>query len=374
MPPAREPGKPQLRSGFFLSLCACGPRRAAVLTRSRCAPYRAPDPGRRCRSALRGAQAACAAPLLPVRRRAAAPPPRARAAATGASAGSKRPRTRDPAISPHAHAPSLARALLAHAARPAEDGAPAAASRRALLAAAVAAPLLPAAAAMAAPNGTATRSLQYDTLAFRFNFPTRTASGREVPLEYSRKPERYSSAAPLTADARQRIVTELVSLGEGITVGVIVGPASGGLRERNIAEWTPREVANTVLADRSAARNTQGQRVPLATLQTVDAKTRGGQTYWVYETTQQVGRRVDGEEGLREFGGGRRSTVTTSFTRAGIAQSVRPQQRHVPAEPVRHGGPRQRGGRALPLHACAQLSAGALGRPQGRIPGSNRVV
>ena len=52
-----------------------------------------------------------------------------------------------------------------------------------------------------------------------------TASGRKLPVIISRKPERYSSAAPMTADARQRIVTELVDFPDGITISVSVRPA-----------------------------------------------------------------------------------------------------------------------------------------------------
>lgn len=35
------------------------------------------------------------------------------------------------------------------------------------------------------------------------------------------------------------------------------------------------------------SRNTQGQRVPLATVESIEAVQRGGQTYYVYETLQQ---------------------------------------------------------------------------------------
>ena len=65
---------------------------------------------------------------------------------------------------------------------------------------------------------------------------------------------RYSSAAPLTADARQRIVTELVCLQEGITYTVYVGPATGVLRGVPPNEWSATDVAKTVLTDRSAVR------------------------------------------------------------------------------------------------------------------------
>jgi hypothetical protein len=92
------------------------------------------------------------------------------------------------------------------------------------------------------------------TLAYEFTYPTVTASGRELPIAVSRKPEKYSSAAPLTVDARQRIVAELVSLQMGVTYAVFVGPASGALQDVPPSEWTAPLVASTVLTDRSAVR------------------------------------------------------------------------------------------------------------------------
>lgn len=70
----------------------------------------------------------------------------------------------------------------------------------------------------------------------------------------SRKPEKYSSAAPLVADARQRIVAEYVSLADGITCSMFVGPATGSLERTEQEDWTASAVANVVLSDRSAVR------------------------------------------------------------------------------------------------------------------------
>merc|ERR1711977_84838 len=50
------------------------------------------------------------------------------------------------------------------------------------------------------------------TLAYEFKYPTFTAKGMPVELVFSRRPEKYSSAAPLSTDAQQRIVCELVDL------------------------------------------------------------------------------------------------------------------------------------------------------------------
>lgn len=68
--------------------------------------------------------------------------------------------------------------------------------------------------------------LRDDTLAYEFEYPAETAAGKPLPLLLSRKPERYSSAAPLTADARQRIVCELADLIDAVTVSVTVSTAS----------------------------------------------------------------------------------------------------------------------------------------------------
>ena len=59
-------------------------------------------------------------------------------------------------------------------------------------------------------------------LAYRFVYPVLSASGRKIPIIFSRRPERYSSAAPLSVDARQRIVTSLTSLQDAITVSMSV--------------------------------------------------------------------------------------------------------------------------------------------------------
>lgn len=78
---------------------------------------------------------------------------------------------------------------------------------------------------------------------------------RACPNLYTLKPAcspllQYSSAAPLSADARQRICSELFDLKRFVTVSMTVGPASGVLRDKPQEQWTPREVALTVLIDR----------------------------------------------------------------------------------------------------------------------------
>lgn len=124
----------------------------------------------------------------------------------------------------------------------------------------------------------------------------------------SRRPERYSSAAPLSPDARQRIVCELVDLQQSVTVSVTVGPpattamlllpaearrrlplapADGGAStsappppasdDADPGSWSPRAVAEAVLVDRSTARTTSGQRLALNSVERAEAlEKRGG--------------------------------------------------------------------------------------------------
>ena len=119
----------------------------------------------------------------------------------------------------------------------------------------------------------------------------------------SRKPERYSSAAPLSPDARQRIVAELVDLQQSVTVSVTVGPpattamllppeerqrlareeASGSSASTSPSSsasdpgsWSPRAVAEAVLVDRSTARTTSGQRLALNSVERAEAISKGG--------------------------------------------------------------------------------------------------
>lgn len=167
-------------------------------------------------------------------------------------------------------------------------------------------------------------SLADATLAYRFIYPTRTASGAPVSPVLTRTPEKYSSAAPLSADARQRIVAELFDLTRFVTVSVTVGPASGVLRDVPQERWSPRDVALTVLIDRhacmhpqcgaqniaalrcatpvllgldanmavallrrSTARLSSGQRTALNDVVETRAEERDGATYYVYEHTSQ---------------------------------------------------------------------------------------
>ena len=136
-------------------------------------------------------------------------------------------------------------------------------------------------------KGATYNTIEDGTLAYRFEYPTRTSSGAALPVVMSRRPERYSSAAPLTADARQRIVCELVSLKGAVTVSVSVGPPAGTLRTTKQEDWTAKQMAEQVLLDRSTGRITSGQRVSLATVEDSYFVERDGTKYCVYEHVSQ---------------------------------------------------------------------------------------
>lgn len=131
------------------------------------------------------------------------------------------------------------------------------------------------------------KKLHDDILAYEFLYPVETQSGKLLHLRLARTPEKYSSAAPLTADARQRIVSELLDLENYISVSVSVGPVSGVLKGTDPSLWRARDVALTVLTDRSTSRLTSGQRTTLNDVEDVAAEDRDGQTYWLYEHLSQ---------------------------------------------------------------------------------------
>lgn len=113
------------------------------------------------------------------------------------------------------------------------------------------------------------KSVRDATLAYTFDYPAATLSGKPLPLVFSRKPERYSSAAPLTADARQRIVCELADLIDAVTVSLTVrGSGTGGLAAGVGGSWAaawvrgPRE-AHLVDGAIAHASATQLERHPV---------------------------------------------------------------------------------------------------------------
>ncbi|KAF6175247.1 hypothetical protein GIB67_030465 [Kingdonia uniflora] len=124
-----------------------------------------------------------------------------------------------------------------------------------------------------------------DINAYSFMYPV------ELPLKkrvfkwaLSRKPERYSSAAPLSPDARQRIVSERIDLIDNLIISVSIGPPSLQLLKSNDKNtWDAKDVADSVLADKSALRVTTAQRKAESSVLDTHSTKIDGEPYWYYE-------------------------------------------------------------------------------------------
>ncbi|KAG5034268.1 hypothetical protein JHK87_009178 [Glycine soja] len=100
----------------------------------------------------------------------------------------------------------------------------------------------------------------------------------------SRKPERYSSAAPLSPDARLRIVSERVDFIDNVIISVTIGPPNSSyIKSKDKSEWTAKDVADSVLADRSSLRVTSSQRLEESSVLNTHSSEIDGEMYWYYE-------------------------------------------------------------------------------------------
>lgn len=121
--------------------------------------------------------------------------------------------------------------------------------------------------------------------AYAFKYPlTSPDTSAKFSWIETRKPERYSSAAPLAPDARQRIVSERLDYKNNLVVSVSVGPPNNAfLRKSDTKEWAALDVARSVLADKSTARLTPVQRLQEVAIEEAFTKEIDGETYWFYE-------------------------------------------------------------------------------------------
>nr|AKM76459.1 DUF1795-like photosystem II reaction center PsbP family protein [Geranium phaeum] len=121
--------------------------------------------------------------------------------------------------------------------------------------------------------------------AYTYMYPLELPSQKAV-LKWaeSRKPERYSSAAPLSPDARLRIVSERVDFVDNLILSVSIGPPNFDLlRSKDKSEWTAKNVAESVLADKSALRVTSTQRMAESSVLETHSDKIDGEPYWYYE-------------------------------------------------------------------------------------------
>ncbi|KAM7270910.1 hypothetical protein ACFE04_030124 [Oxalis oulophora] len=100
----------------------------------------------------------------------------------------------------------------------------------------------------------------------------------------SRKPERYSSAAPLSPDARLRIVSERVDIIDNLILSVAIGPPNFDIiKTKDKSTWTAKDVADSVLSDKSALRVTSSQRLEESSVLDTHKTEIDGEPYWYYE-------------------------------------------------------------------------------------------
>ncbi|KAB2023953.1 hypothetical protein ES319_D06G054500v1 [Gossypium barbadense] len=108
-------------------------------------------------------------------------------------------------------------------------------------------------------------SLVDEINAYTYSYPVELPSKKFLfKWVESRKPERYSSAAPLSPDARLRIVSERVDIVDNLIISVSIGPPNVQfLKSKDKKTWAAKDVADSVLSDKSAL---------------ID-----GELYWYYE-------------------------------------------------------------------------------------------
>eukprot|EP00959_Pyramimonas_sp_CCMP1952_P297787 6229580-Pyramimonas_sp.AAC.1 len=126
-------------------------------------------------------------------------------------------------------------------------------------------------------------------LAYQFSYPTTDAAGTPLKWFAPRAAERYSSAAPLSADARQRIVYELINFDGAtpLTLSVSVGPIPPQLIDTPSDKWTPNQLAEAILEEKSTGRVTNGQRVAMSSLEEATFVERDGTKYCLFEHVSQ---------------------------------------------------------------------------------------
>ncbi|KAF9613147.1 hypothetical protein IFM89_005718 [Coptis chinensis] len=124
-----------------------------------------------------------------------------------------------------------------------------------------------------------------DINAYSFLYPLEMPSKKFVfKWVESRKPERYSSAAPLSPDARQRIVSERVDIIDNLIISVSIGPPNSQFLKMNDKNtWDAKDVADSVLSDKSALRVTSAQRKAESSVLDTHVNEIDGEPYWYYE-------------------------------------------------------------------------------------------
>ncbi|XVE63568.1 hypothetical protein DITRI_Ditri07aG0030800 [Diplodiscus trichospermus] len=130
-----------------------------------------------------------------------------------------------------------------------------------------------------------TASLVDEINAYSYSYPVELPSKKFLfKWVESRKPERYSSAAPLSPDARLRIVSERVDIVDNLVIAVTIGPPNiQFLKSKDTKTWAAKDVADSVLSDKSALRVTSSQRMTESSVLDAHTSEIDGEQYWYYE-------------------------------------------------------------------------------------------
>ncbi|KAJ6406313.1 PSBP DOMAIN-CONTAINING PROTEIN 5 CHLOROPLASTIC [Salix viminalis] len=121
--------------------------------------------------------------------------------------------------------------------------------------------------------------------AYTYSYPVELPSKKFLfKWVESRKPERYSSAAPLSPDARLRIVSERVDIIDNLILSVSIGPPNlQFVKSKDKSTWAAKDVADSVLSDKSSLRVTSTQRLSESSILDARANKIDGEPYWFYE-------------------------------------------------------------------------------------------
>lgn len=128
-------------------------------------------------------------------------------------------------------------------------------------------------------------SLVDDINAYSFLYPLQLPA-KKFTFKWveSRKPERYSSAAPLAPNARQRIVYERVDIINNLVISVSIGPPNSRfLTSTDKSTWQAKDVADSVLTDKSALPVSTDQRIIESSVLDTHSSIVDGEPYWYYE-------------------------------------------------------------------------------------------
>ncbi|KAE9452260.1 hypothetical protein C3L33_15833, partial [Rhododendron williamsianum] len=88
----------------------------------------------------------------------------------------------------------------------------------------------------------------------------------------------------VTADARLRIVSERVDIIDNLIISVTIGPPNAEfLKLKDKSTWSAKDVADSVLADKSALRITSSQRMAASSVLDAHSSDVDGEPYWYYE-------------------------------------------------------------------------------------------